>query len=505
VRSARSEHPGRFALVDLDGTDASLASLPAALVSEEPELCLRAGALLAARLRRVESDPDRRAPELDPEGTVLITGATGGLGALLARHLVETHGARHLVLTGRRGPDAPGAPELQADLEALGAAVAIVACDVADRAQVEGLLAGVPDSHPLVAVIHAAGVLDDGVVSSLDPERLRTVMAPKVDGAIHLHELTAGMALTHFVSYSSVAAILGSAGQANYAAANAFLDALAAARRAEGLAGLSIAWGAWEAQTGITTHLGQANLARLARAGMTALGNAEGLELFDLACRTDRALVSPVGIDMTTLRGHARAGLLPSIFSSLVRVSRRRATGERGRLARQLSGAGDSEADAIVLELVRTNVAAILGYQSPADVDPARAFKDLGFDSLGAVELRNGLVVAAGLTLPATLVFDHPTPERVAAYLRSRVADESSGRVVVDREVEAFAALLTGLDLGDGERRRVVAQLEGIAQAVGNGSATNGRRMSAEEVSAASASELFGLLDDRLGDAHADG
>ncbi|MEU9110176.1 SDR family NAD(P)-dependent oxidoreductase, partial [Streptomyces xanthophaeus] len=367
VRSAQSEHPGRFVLVDFDG-DAP--EWPSLLSADEPQLAVRDGRLLAPRLSRSETTPSR---EVLSEGTVLITGGTGGLGALVARHLVRTHRTSSLLLLSRRGMAADGVAELVAELEAAGAQVRVEACDVADRGQLAGLIGSL--ERPLTAVVHAAGVLDDGVIESLTAAQLERVLQPKLDAAVHLHELTSGMDLSAFVLFSSVAALVGSSGQANYAAANAFLDALAAARRAEGLAATSLAWGLWANTTGMTGTLDEAELARLARQGVGALPIELGLELFDRALGLGEALVVPVLLDAGALRTQARAGLLPALFRGLVRVPARRA-GAGGSLARQLADVPQADRERVVLDLVRGQVAAVLGHASGAAVDAERAFKE---------------------------------------------------------------------------------------------------------------------------------
>ncbi|NBH06499.1 beta-ketoacyl reductase, partial [Amycolatopsis sp. SID8362] len=301
VRSAQSEHPGRFVLADTDGTEASEAALAAAVATGEPQLVLRDGNAFALRVGRLALPSEDPAPVWDAEGTVLITGGTGGLGGLLARHLVAEHGVRHLVLASRRGD----AVELVAELTAHGADVQVVSCDVSDRDAVAALLDGIPAEHPLMAVIHAAGVLDDGVVDSLTPERLATVFGPKVDGAVHLDELTRDLDLSAFIVFSSSSAVLGGAGQGNYAAANAFLDALAQRRRGEGRPGLSLGWGAWAQGSGMTGTLGEADMQRMARMGMPAMAPEQGLALFDAAVSTGAPVVLPVLLDMAVLRSHA--------------------------------------------------------------------------------------------------------------------------------------------------------------------------------------------------------
>ncbi|MEU0531243.1 SDR family NAD(P)-dependent oxidoreductase [Amycolatopsis tolypomycina] len=348
-----------------------------------------------------------------PEGTVLVTGGTGALGSLVARHLAG-QGARHLLLAGRRGPAAPGVRELTAELAGLGASVTVAACDVADRGRLAALLAGIPAEHPLTAVVHAAGVLDDGLVAAMTPERLERVLRPKVAAAQHLDELTRGGDLAEFVLFSSASAFFGGAGQCNYTAANAALDALAARRRAAGLPAVSIAWGAWAHEGGMTGQLGAADHARLARAGLAALADERGLALFDAARRLGRPLVVAAELDIAALR---RGGEnVPPSLRGLAGATARRPEPGRAR-------------PEDVLDLVRDRVAAVLGHAGAAEVAPDRAFKDLGFDSLSSVELRNVLAAATGLRLPATVVFDQPTPEALAAYLRAELSGAAAAPV----------------------------------------------------------------------------
>ncbi|HEX8743267.1 MAG TPA: type I polyketide synthase, partial [Thermoleophilaceae bacterium] len=348
----------------------------------------------------------------DPERTVLITGGTGGLGALVARHLAE-RGMKRLLLTSRRGASAPGAVELVDELSELGCEARVAACDVADREQLASLL----DGLELTSVIHAAGVLDDGLISSLDGERLGRVMAPKVDAAIHLHELTADGDLAEFVVFSSFASTLGSPGQGSYAAANAFLDALAQHRRARGLPANALAWGAWDRATAMTER---GDRQRWERLGMIPLADEQGLELLDTARRAAQPVLVPVRLDPRALRAQAKAGVLPAVLRGLVRAPAHRST--ESSLARRLAAAPELDRAALALDLVRGHVATVLGHGSPQAIDADRMFKDLGFDSLSAVELRNRLAQAAGIKLPATVIFDHPTPAAVAEYLCENVA-----------------------------------------------------------------------------------
>jgi mycoketide-CoA synthase len=379
---------------------------------------------------------------LDPDGTVLVTGGTGGLGALLARHLVVERGARQLLLVSRGGGDADGAGKLQTELEGLGAQVSIVACDVADRAQLEGVMASVPEEHPLTGVFHLAGVLDDGVISSLDGERLARVMAPKVDAAIGLHELTERLDLAEFVCFSSVAGVLGGAGQGGYAAANAFLDALAAYRRARGLPGLSLAWGMWERATAMTGSLSTVDRSRIGRLGVVPFSDDAGLDLFDVACGVGGDVLVPVRLDFGVLRAQARAGALPAVLGGLVSgVDDRSSASASPALATRLAAVAEPEWLGVVSELVAEHVAVVLGHASGEVVDSERGFKELGFDSLGAVELRNRLSRATGLSLPSTMIFDYPTPSAVAQYLLRRSAPDGAAAAPAARELEIRQAI----------------------------------------------------------------
>ncbi len=373
---------------------------------------------------------------VDPAGTVLVTGGTGALGALIARHLVSGHGVRRLLLVSRRGAGAEGARELRAELEDLGAEVRTEACDVSDRGELEGLLASIPSECPLTGVVHAAGVLDDGVIGSLTGERLRAVLAGKAHAAWFLHELTEHLDLSMFVLFSSAAGVLGSPGQGNYAAANAFLDALAVERRARGLPGVSLAWGLWEQAGGMGAGLSESDLARVARSGLLALSAEEGLELFDRAVALDASVVLPMRLDMDALRAGVRGGLVPAMLRGLVGGGRRKVGGDGGSLADLVLSLAVGEREGAMLDVVRGEVARALGHALPAAVVSDRPLQEMGFDSLMAVELRNRLGARSGLSLPATLVFDYPTPEALAAYLVGElvgVRASGSGRALAVR------------------------------------------------------------------------
>ncbi|MEU1619988.1 type I polyketide synthase, partial [Streptomyces sp. NPDC005722] len=512
VRSAQSENPGRFVLVDTDGTDASLAALPAALATDEPQFALRAGEAHAFRLRRVARDgAETGVPAFDTDGTVLVTGATGTLGGLLARHLVAERGVRHLLLLSRRGADAPGAAELTADIVASGASVTWAACDAADREALAAVLAAVPAGRPLTAVVHTAGVLDDGIIDSLTPQRLDTVLRPKADAAWNLHELTEGGAVTAFVLFSSVAGSFGAPGQGNYAAANAFLDALAQHRRARGLPATSLAWGLWATEGGMAGALDETDLGRMARSGVLGLAPDEGLALFDTATTLDDAVLVPMRVDPAALRAQAADGTLPPLLRSLVRVPARRAadTGAHGvtrpgadatgSLEARLAGLPAGDRDRLLTDLVRTQVAAVLGHGGADDVDASRGFLDLGFDSLTAVDLRNRLTAHSGLRLPVTLIFDYPSPTALARYLGDRLGQGDQARPTVHAELDRLEAVLAAVGPDDVERAGITSRLRDLL-AQWNG--THGAQDSAAEerqIQSATAEEIFDLLDDELG------
>jgi acyl transferase domain-containing protein/acyl carrier protein len=489
VRTAQSEYPGRFGLVDLEVDGGAEPDWARLLDVAEPQLAVRQGTLLAPRLTRTPASSasvELPAAASETAGTVLITGGTGGLGAVVARHLAGSGGAGRLLLVSRRGPDAPGAAELVAELAALGCPARAAACDVADRDQLAALLGGL--AHPLTAVVHAAGVLDDRVLTSMTPEQVERVLRPKVDAALHLHELTADLDLTAFVLFSSVSALLGTAGQANYAAANAVLDALAQRRHAAGLPASSLAWGLWAQASGMAGELSQADLARLDRMGVQPLSTELGLELFDRARRLGPALLAPVRLDLGVLRAQARAGTLPALLRGLVAAPARAAEADAS-LAQRLAGAPQVERERIVLQFVRAQVAAVLGHLSPGSIDPERAFRDLGFDSLGAVELRNRLTAASGVRLPATLVFDHPTSAAVTGVLLAELggaAEEPPIDVQLARLEDLLAAVVPG------QKQRVVGRLRALLATLGG---DDEQRTSELIEAATTADEVLRLID----------
>ncbi|MFI6151922.1 type I polyketide synthase [Kitasatospora sp. NPDC051170] len=514
VRSAQAEYPGRILLLDLapTGPAPTAATGPApitatgpvmaALAGEEPQSAERDGRLLAPRLAPAARTAFGEA-RLDPDGTTLITGGTGAIGAALARHLVRHHGVRHLVLTGRRGPAAEGAEQLRAELRELGAEVTLAACDVAERDQLAALLATIAPEHPLRSVVHAAGVVADGTVASLDAGRFDTVLRAKADGAWHLHELTRGLDLSAFVLFSSAAGVLGSPGQGNYAAANATVDALAAHRRAAELPGVSLAWGWWDQRNGMAGRLGEAETQRMAKAGLLPLTEAEGLALFDaaLGATASDAVLVPMRIDRAALRGQANAGLLPAVLRGLAPAPQATAAPEQAEdavgLRDRWATLSGKELDAELSRLVATTVASVLGHSDAEAVDTTRGFLDLGFDSLSAMDLRGRLGRTTGLRLPATLIFDHPTPAAVTDLMREQLAADLGrhGANRLRQELDTLADLLAGHAPTGEERQHTAARLRALLREVEGAVEAE---TSDDDVSSASAQELFDLLDAEL-------
>ncbi|OFJ50465.1 hypothetical protein BEL07_28085 [Mycolicibacterium grossiae] len=392
-------------------------------------------------------------PDAWATGTVLITGGTGMAGAAVARHVVARHGARDLLLVSRRGPDAPGAGELVAELTDAGASVRVVAADVADRDALGKVLAEIDHPRALSAVFHTAGVIDDAVVTSLTPERVDTVLRAKVDAADNLHELTRDLDVSIFVLFSSMAGLVGGSGQANYSAANAYLDALATHRRSLGLPAMSLGWGLWDQASGMAGGLDDAGIARLARDGILAMSVEEALTLFDQALVVDEPFLVPARIDRAALRTKSSAGTLPPMFVDLISGPARRQVGDslaaaqsRSALTARLSGLPADEQHAVLLDLVRSHMATVLGLPSADAIGADLAFQDHGFDSLTAVELRNRLKAATGLTLSPTLIFDYPNPAALAEYFRTQLGGESADD---DAKVSAV----------DAELQRVVSSI----------------------------------------------
>ncbi|MDI5967113.1 SDR family NAD(P)-dependent oxidoreductase [Streptomyces sp. SL54] len=504
VRSAATEHPGRFALADVGGAPQGLAAALAAVAGAgEPQCAVRDGRLLVPRVARRAATGG--APVDLGGGTVLVTGGTGGLGSLVAERLVVEHGARDLLLVSRTGEGAAGTGELTRRLADLGATVRVAACDVGDRGELAALLARVPARRPLVAVVHAAGVLDDATVAGLTAGQLDAVLRPKADAGWLLHDLTRDAPLRAFVLFSSVAGVLGTAGQGNYAAANAFLDALAEHRRALGLPAVSIAWGLWASPSTMTAGLSGADTARLSGTGVALLGSGHGLDLFDAALRRaddGSAAVVAARWDTSGLRATlAGGGEVPAVLRALVPPPPRAAVGGPAadpgpapetltdQLAR-LDRAGASEA---LLDFVREQVAVSLGHRSAETVDVGRPLRELGLDSLMSVELRNRLTARTGLRLPASLVFNHPTVTALAGYLLGElVAVEPSAEELLRQALEQVVARLADAD--PAERDRMAAALHDtlghVTAPAGAGAAAAGPDLGSDE-------EIFAFIDAR--------
>ncbi|MFE7804447.1 beta-ketoacyl reductase [Streptomyces sp. NPDC057430] len=456
LRVAQTENPGRIVLVDTDllpEDPAHTRLVSRAVGTGEQQAALRAGRIRTPLLTRTPApaptststststsaptSPSAPTPMSDDagavseegpgrweDGTVLITGATGTLGRILARHLVTEHRARTLLLLSRRGERAPGAAELRGELEELGATVTFAACDAADRQALARTLATL--STPLRAVVHTAGVLDDTVIGRLTPERLDAVVRPKIDAAWNLHELTRGTDLTAFVMYSSIAGLIGNAGQANYAAGNTFLGALAAHRQAQGLPGTSLAWGLWGESSTISGALDDNDLRRLAGLGLTPLPTDHAMTLFDAAMAGGQPLLAATGVDAAALR--RKADQTHPLLRGLTPTPRRRRTAGAAQqttdLPQRLTTLDPVAREQALADLIHTHIADVLGHGPQTTVDPEKSFQDLGFDSLTAVELRNRLNTATGLRLPTTLVFDHPNPQALARHLTTLISPQ---------------------------------------------------------------------------------
>ncbi len=496
ARAVQAENPGRLALLDCEASELTPELVAAAL--REAQLAVRGERWLVPRLARARDVADAGAPPpLDPEATVLITGGTGGLGAIVARHLVAERGVRSLALASRSGERAEGADRLRRELSEAGAEVSVHACDIADRDRLRALIESLGERR-LGAVVHAAGVIDDRLLAALDEDSLDRVLAPKVDAAWYLHELTAALepapSLTFF---SSASGVLGNPGQANYAAANAFLDALALLRRRSGLPGRSLAWGPWLAEAGMTGGMDDADLRRSERFGVRPIEAERGLAMLDLAEAGDAEALVPIELLPAGLRAQAAAGILPAVLRDLAGPSPDAGV-EPGHLARRLAGLAPAEQSRVALGLVRTHVAAVLGHASPDEIDPQAPFSDLGFDSLAAVELRNRLNLATGLSLPPTLVFDHPTGAAVADLLLAEAAggaDAGGGEAPALEALAALAAALPEAASDDRARGLLRARLRALLESLDE----VGGETAEGDLAELSDEEIVEMIDEELG------
>ncbi|WP_344432249.1 type I polyketide synthase, partial [Amycolatopsis minnesotensis] len=483
VRAAQAEQPGRFVLADLDGPGGLDAVLGAVADSAEPEFAVRHGVVLVPRLGTVRPAQPRGLGS----GCVLITGGTGGVAAVLARHVVAEHGIRDLVLVSRRGMAADGAADLAAELGSLGAAVEILAADVSDRAEVDRVVAGI--GARLTGVIHAAGASDNGMIDSLTPKRMEAVLAAKAHSAWHLHEATRGLDLTAFVLLSSVGAMLVPGGMANYAAANVFLDALAAKRHRMGLPATSMAFGLWGIGSGMGARTGDQDRQRLRAQGLPVLDAGTGTALFDAALASGRPAVIASVLDTTVFRtgGGEVPALLRGLVPDAVTVARER-TPELA-LADRLAELGADEARRVVLDLVRGRTAAVLGYPNATAVAPHRTFLDLGIDSLTAVELRNQLNAATGRKLPATLAFDCPTADAVTDHILAELAPDPSQ--VDTQDDDRVRAALQAVSVN---QLRNAGLLESLLELAGVGGAPGTSPGGGESIDSLDVDALIGLV-----------
>ncbi|MFE3593273.1 SDR family NAD(P)-dependent oxidoreductase, partial [Streptomyces niveus] len=523
LRAARSEYAERvIRLIDLgsDVADDSLL-LPALALTDEPEIAIRGGEIRTARLVRATADtaagsgPRPEARPLAPAGSVLVTGGTGELGRALARHLVRERGVRHLVLTSRRGLEAPGARELVEELTAAGAeSVQVVACDVSRREDVSMALATADAERPWTGVFHLAGVLDDGVIAAQDAERLERVWAPKAAGALHLDELSRelGLDLAAFVLFSSAAGVLGGPGQANYAAANAFLDALAVRRRSDGLPALSLSWGLWQqAGIGLTAGLGSAELARMRRGGIGTLTTHQALAALDSALSAPHPHLVPMKLELTSLQREVDNGTdAPALLRDLLRAPRRRAGGPAGSpsgLRERLLALPEDVRLPHMSQLVQREAATVLGVSAADGIGAEQVLKELGMDSLMAVELRRRLSGETGVSLPSTLAFDHPTPSAIAALLLTKLdvgsgagpGGAGAGRRVTRNQIDSLVELLRSATPAQFEEQGLAAELIALRDGLAKSTHVNDEQPPEAEVTAGNTDDLLQFLDRKLG------
>ncbi|MGV9271627.1 beta-ketoacyl reductase, partial [Kitasatospora sp. NPDC003701] len=514
------EHPERWGgLVDLPavvdpaavrrlvgvlaaGTD--VASGSAAVV--EDQVAVRGSGVFGRRLARAVAGEAAPAREWRPSGTVLVTGGTGALGGHVARWLAG-QGAEHLLLVSRRGSLAPGADELVGELTALGAKVTVAACDIADRDALSALLDGIPAEHPLTAVVHTAGVSTFGSVADSEPADLQQMLSGKAAGAAHLDELLGDRPLDAFVLFSSNAGVWGSGGQGAYAAANAYLDALAESRHQRGLAATSVAWGVWRGEgMGADAEVAE----HLRRRGLIEMAPDNAVAALVRAVGEEEPCVTVSDVDWQSFAAaftSVRPSSLISRIPEAARALRTAADGAGDRedeavrgLLERVGRASGADRRRIVVELVRQEVATVLGHGSGAAVDPERGFTELGFDSLTAVELRNRLQKATGVSLPATAVFDYPTTEDLAEFLRVRLApDEPAGEELVRSEIDRIEVVLSGMAVEELATSDIEERLESLLAKVKKARSAESGNLAADQLDEASDDEIFDIIGKRFG------
>lgn len=481
----------------MDGLDASSTALPDALATGADELAVRGGTVLVPRL--VPAEPGADAAPLPSGGTVLVTGGLSATGAALARHLVTAHGAGRVLVAG--GGAAPGATDALTD--GTDAELVLSDCDPADRAALAALLAGLPDGRPLTAVVHTGPAGESAPIGEHTPHLLDDALRHHADAAWNLHELTTALGLSAFVLLTSTHGLVHGAGAAHNAAAHTFLDALARHRHALGLPATAVALAPGDATTDPTDeHSSRAGT------GLLPLTTERSTALLDDALRTRTASLLALHPDQGALR--SLAGHLPPVLGTLVRTPGRPGTlpgtglSAAADLHRRLAGRGEDERGRILLELVRSHVATLLGHPTPEAVGADRAFQDLGFDSLAAVELRRRLGSATGLSLPASLVFDHPDSRAVAAHLTGLIGDGSdeqddSGALL--EMLDQLDASLTAARPDAGDRPRITSRLEALLRrwhdTHGDGISRAGEEDDA--LDSVTDDELFDVLDQEIG------
>jgi NAD(P)-dependent dehydrogenase (short-subunit alcohol dehydrogenase family)/acyl carrier protein len=500
------EHPDRWGgLIDLpEVVDARvLGRLAGVLCGNEDQVAVRGSGVFVSRLVHAPTAEASSGTEWKPAGTVLVTGGTGALGGQVARWLAVA-GAEHLLLTSRRGPDAPGAAELKAELERIGVQVTVAACDVGDREALAGLLAKVPAESPLTAVVHAAGILNDGVLDGLTVDGLGDVLRSKMDAAVNLDELTRGLDLSAFVLFSSFAGTIGSVGQGNYAAANAVLDALAESRRGQGLRATSLAWGSW-AETGLAAA-NEAVAARLRRSGVVPLPPEMAIMAMLQAVDSGDPVQAIVDLDWERFAAGFSVSRRRPLFDDVPEVQRLLRSVEASELAvmpslaERLAGLGSSERNAAVLDLVRSSAAAVLGLAGVEAIDAEQAFKDLGFDSLTAIEFRNALGAVTGLSLPTTLVFDYPTSISLTDFLLTEIdGDGQATALPLLSELDRIAASVSGISLDEDMRGAVRARLQVMLSTLSEEGPQTTESKVGRDLGSATDEEMFHLIENELG------
>ncbi|AUS81204.1 polyketide synthase [Actinoalloteichus sp. AHMU CJ021] len=496
------EHPDRWGgLVDLPDVldDLALDRLCAALagLGDEDQLAVRPAGIFARRLERAPR-PSSPAAGWTPGGTVLVTGGTGALGSRVARWLAD-QGAAHLLLVSRRGREAPGAVELAAELAGAGTEVTLAACDIADRDALARLLTTVPAEHPLTGVVHTAATLDDGLVDSLTADQIDGVLSSRTRGTMNLHELTRDLDLSAFVLFSAFAGTAGGAGQGNHAPGTAFLDALAAHRHARGLPATAIAWGPWA--EGALPERGTTVGARAQWQGLAALPTPAALTALRQAVDHREPTIAIVDADWSRFASEFTAVRRSRFLVDLLDAGAEDQAAQAGpSLAHRLAELSDGERDLALLDVVRVHIAAVLGYPSSDAVEPTRAVRELGFDSLTAVDLRNRLAVETGLPLPVTLVFNHPSPLALAAHLKAELLQGGTDTAApILSELERFEAVLAAAQPDRTARARIADRLRELVANWTEEEAQPDGEAVADRLRSATPDEVFDFIDRELG------